>query len=216
MGALQQQLSSFGATDPWWKVAGITAVGAYAPKGSASLAASYTNLANNAVPIAPGVAPTWNATDGWIFNGTTQYLDTSLTPVGVTQAWSMFIRYSSLTGGDANTTIIGVGDGAGSWFMIQPNGVDYRYGGETGPVGGGLATGVLGIAGNQGYRNGIAEGGVIPPAAVTYPTIIVGGTNYRFTGAIFLASVKVQAVAIYSGVLNDTQAAALTTALNAL
>jgi hypothetical protein len=52
---------------PWWT--GLLV--AYQPKGAASLAASYANLgtagaANNA---APGSAPTWNATDGWICDG---------------------------------------------------------------------------------------------------------------------------------------------------
>ena len=59
---------------PWWQVAGKTCVAAYQPKGAASLAASYVNLANpGTYDAAPGAAPTWASATGWTFNGT-QYL----------------------------------------------------------------------------------------------------------------------------------------------
>ena len=62
------------AVAPWWKVAGKTCVAAYQPKGAASLAASYVNLANpGTYDAAPGAAPTWASATGWTFNGT-QYL----------------------------------------------------------------------------------------------------------------------------------------------
>ena len=80
--------------DVWWKIS--SPVVAYQPKGAVSLAASYSNLVNPGTnDAALGVAPTWNATDGWIFNGSTQYLSTgALTLTGESTA---IIKFTGAT-----------------------------------------------------------------------------------------------------------------------
>ena len=82
MLATRMRMAAAGVTGTpaagWWVVAGKTCVAAYQPIGAASLAASYTNLANpGTYDAAPGVAPTFDAVNGWAFN-TTQYLETGI------------------------------------------------------------------------------------------------------------------------------------------
>lgn len=72
---------------PWWLSGGIAAascLAAYTPKGALNLAASYDNNAApaNGLPdgtydAAPGVAPTWDAVNGWTLAGA-QYLVSAL------------------------------------------------------------------------------------------------------------------------------------------
>ncbi len=60
----------------WWDLSGTitTCVAAYQPKGAASLAASYVNLANPGTNnAAEGSAPSFSSA-GWTFNGTSNYL----------------------------------------------------------------------------------------------------------------------------------------------
>jgi hypothetical protein len=67
------------------------AIAAYQPKGAASLAASYVNLANpGTYNAAPGVAPSFDAATGWGFT-TTQFL---ITGVRMFQPYSVIMRYS--------------------------------------------------------------------------------------------------------------------------
>jgi len=83
----------------WWVVAGKTCVAAYQPKGAADIAASYVNLASpGTYNAAPGTAPTWDATSGWIFNGSTQYLTTGVIPT-VFNTWTVIVRFSNVSGG---------------------------------------------------------------------------------------------------------------------
>ncbi len=93
----------------WWLRGGIPAancIAAYQPINAASLAASYVNLANPGTnDAAPGVAPGWNKTDGWTFNGLTQYLTTGIIPAS---GYSMIIRFSQ-------TEYILNADLAGEW-----------------------------------------------------------------------------------------------------
>lgn len=63
------------AESNWWEVAGKTCVAAYQPKGAASLAASYGNLANpGTYTLGPGDAPTFDTALGWTFDGIADWL----------------------------------------------------------------------------------------------------------------------------------------------
>ena len=98
MPILGSGLMTHRAASGWWLSGGISAANckaAYAPKGAASLVASYSNLnAPGTNDAAPGTAPTWDATNGWIFNGTNQYLTTGIVPAA---GYSMIVRFSNLT-----------------------------------------------------------------------------------------------------------------------
>jgi hypothetical protein len=78
----------------WWNNNGAIAgcVAAYQPIGAADLAASYVNLFNPGTNnAAPGTAPTWDVTDGWIFGGT-NYLNTGIVPA---DSYSVFVRFTN-------------------------------------------------------------------------------------------------------------------------
>jgi len=200
----------------WWEVSGITCVGAYQAKGADSLAASYTNLADAETPLVPGVAPTWDATDGWIFNGTTQYIDTTIVPAN-DQTWSFMVRYSAAT--TDQRWVVGVVDGGfGAYFGSTPlffGSIQYASGGIQ-STGTNTAAGVVGIAGNKAYHDGVAESGTISSAAGSWDGLAIGGLRLSGGTATSFYAGKIQAVALYSGTLNGTQVANLTIAMNAL
>jgi hypothetical protein len=89
------------AAIPWYLSGGIVAancIAAYQPKGAASLAASYVNLANpgtynltngHATPV------NWGATTGWKGNGTVAYFKTGLIPSGALSFAGVFLDISS-------------------------------------------------------------------------------------------------------------------------
>lgn len=203
------------AASTWWDNNGAISgcVAAYAAKGAADLAASYINLANpgtyNAVPI---VAPTWNATDGWIFNGSTQYLSTQITSPGIT--WSVLIRFSNFTH-TTNKVFFGTYTGPTVNFLLQTgvNGFASYNGGVSASNTPAISSGVLGFAGKQPYRNGVAEASTIPaggtaPAGIVY----INGFN---AGSQLMAA-YFQAFAIYNVTLTSGQVATITTAMQAL
>lgn len=204
-----------GSAAAWYLRGGIPAancVAAYQAKAAASLLASYTNLAHPGTNNAGlGVAPTWDATTGWTFNGTTQFLTTGLVPAS---GWSMVVRYSNASITVDNLTIAGTFK-AGSRFEVcarSSNTVVYASGNflQVTPK---LQTGILGIAGQQGYRNGVADGAAIGAWTTSGPPPILigdrGGAASKFSG-------NIQALAFYNAVLSPAQMLAVTTAMAAL
>ena len=221
---LHRTLGPLGVTakvaSSWWLSGGISAsnaVAAYAPKGAASLAASYTNLANpGTYDAAPGVAPTFDTSTGWTFNGTTHYLTTGITPE---DGWSAIVRFS----GAANNglAIFGTSNNPGGaykcFWLIANDGSKVQYGhqGTLYRVPG-MASGVLAFAGQQGYRDGAADGGAIPTSSGSYPyTVFLGATNFSGGAANKWPGV-ICALAFYNTTLSAAQVAAVTTAMNAL
>lgn len=201
----------------WWLAGGAPVpIAVYQPKGAASLAASYTNLANpGTYDAAPGVAPTWDLVNGWTFNGLTQYLKTGVVP---TTASSAIIRVSNgVKGAGAAWTVFGAYGGAtNKRFHIFPivSTTNHRYGhGNYADGSGAVASGVLAIVPGAGYLNGAPD---VSITAGVGPGVeaIIGGFNNNGT-PYFDGSGSVQAIAIY-----DTSIAAyisaLTTEINAL
>ena len=210
----------------WWDDSGAISgcVAAYAPIGAASLAASYSNLQNpGTYDAAPGVAPTFDTATGWTFNGSTQYLTTGVVPTA--QGWSMLVRFTSPgtdvkryiggsyrdSGGNAQFVMVARHDGS-PFVVYYGNGLT----GSTRAVSPRANSGVLGIAGAQGYRDGVADGTAIPAGAPVGPlAVMIGAMNYNGT-AIHHSDITVQAWAIYNATLTAGQVATLTTAMNAL
>ena len=207
----------------WWTIAGQTCVAAYQPKGAASLAASYVNLANpGTYNAAPGVAPTWDAATGWTFNGSTQYLTTGITP---TSGWSFFIRFS---GAGNNGWLIRATDSAGSHGIgFAPRrysaGAGYYLQHGNGTLNQGvfvgmpaLTSGVAGVAQKDAYLNGMDVGdaqssftGPVSPFHI--------GAQQNFSGAVgAFCAATVLGVAIYSTTLSAADGAALTVRINEL
>jgi hypothetical protein len=212
-------LGSAATVEPWYLSGGVSAancIAAYQPKGAASLAASYDNLAGASYDAAPGVAPTFDAETGWTFNGSTQYLDTGVDPVN-DQTWSMIVRYSGATTVNY-VAICGTRIGGGTAFAIEPNspdGVYYASGGFVAKATG-VAAGNLAIAGTKAYRNGVDEGLTLGVSAGDWASVLIG--CFRDTGgapAQFCAA-SVQAIAIYDVTLTADQVAAITAAMGDL
>lgn len=205
---------------PWYLAGGISAsacVIAYQAKGAASLAASYVNLARAGDNAAPGAAPTWDASSGWTFNGTTQFLRAG-TSIAANN-WSIFVQYAGLAAGTrclvgCSKTVVPrgsfyVGEVPGNMVVISGD----AFGGALNAPA--LATGNYGASGKQPYRNGIAEPAADTPGGGTGLSLYIGASNNDGAAASF-ASVQVRAVAIYSVTITAPQALALARAMAAL
>lgn len=219
-------LGQGGGLPSWITAGGISlsnVVAAYQPKGAASLAASYTNLVNpGTYDATPGVAPTWDTVNGWKFNGTTQYLDTGIVP-SIQQDWTVVTRYSYPDPNSAFCSLFGCSPASnvGMISAIVTSDVDdtyYYYNGSflvktqvrT------VLEGVIAIAGNKAYFNGVAESGTISADATVNDRSLYIGTHNNIGAAFFGASMasRRQAFAIYNTVLTAPQVLAVTNAMN--
>lgn len=201
---------------PFWAVGGLDGfcVAAYKPKGALTQNLSYVNLANPGTnDMAAGVAPSWLASTGWVFNGTTQYLLNNLTP---TSGWSMFVHYANLlsTGaaiivGSQNTT------GDRRFYLGRAAGGAEIYGNGGIAANGAISgTGVIGFAGEKCYFNGVDEGLTISGWSdpISAQPIFAGALNANGTATTF-CSVRIHALAIYNTVLDATKVDLLTKAM---
>ena len=191
---------------------------AYQPKGAASLAASYIDLTGNGHDATPIVAPTWNISNGWIFNGSDQYLLTSFIPA-VDQSQSMLVQFTNLTryGTDINTSAnpCGVDEGGNQDFGFDCgasaqwwNNGSYLNNSQT------PTEGNLGIGGSKAYIDGVDQGSSIPTGStITLPVAI--GCENRATPRNY-ASVYIQALAIYDVALSPGEVAVIAAAMAAL
>ena len=208
-----RKLSGIGAADVWWEVAGETIVAAYQPKGADDLADSYINLANPGTnDAAPGVAPTWDAVNGWIFNGSTQYLTTGMNmPDGST----LLIRYSDWDiAAGADTLFAQYTSGSARWY-VEDDGSNARLlrGSSIVNYASLDASGVLGMADNDLYLGGVKGGANTGTTNTGSGNLLIAAHP---SGPTNFANAKIQAIAIYSTTLDAAQMAALTTAMNAL
>ena len=198
-----------GAAGNWWEAGGASGVvAAYTAKGAASLAASYVNVANpGTFDAAPGVAPTWNVATGWTFDGASRYLTTGIT---VTQAYTLAVAF---TGAPSAVQVI-LGHFGALYNRLLPNRLSQGVGYGQTYVLPGLTSGVLVLAGANGYRNGVSETGAADIGSGTNSPYIGAQNSAGSPGAYYGGSV--QAVAIYNNVLTAPQVAALSTAMAAI
>ena len=196
----------------WWRAGGAPEpVAAYQPIGAASLAASYVNLANPGVfDAAPQSTPVWSSA-GWDMT-TNWRLLTGITGIAVGfDGWSMLVRFSAASSAHS---AFGVYNAAGNSFSIFPSlssRVYYTIN-QDNFITPALTAGVLGIAGNTGYRNGSFDlalsGGGNPTGQ-----IVIGARND--TTSQFWSGVW-EAGAIWDTTLTAPQMAAVSAAMAAL
>ena len=201
----------------WWEVTGETCVAAYQPIGAASLAASYSNLANpGTYDAAPGTAPTLDA-DGWVF-ASSAYLKSGVIPGA---AYTMIVRFSNYT--PTGGAVIAGSEGAtGTKFYFYPQRStsedfkQYAFGDDGTETGAdtGVASGVMALAANKGYYNGSFDVNAGTWSG-TGLEIYIAACNVNGTAMLFSPS-KIQALAIYSTTLDATQIADLTDVMEAL
>lgn len=206
------------AAASWWLDGGVdpaSAVAVYQPIGAASLAASYTNLANpGTYNAAPGVAPTWASGTGWGFAGV-QYLTTGIVAAS---GWSAVVRVSNCT--QSYASAFGDRTLSTARFYIQPNTPNaggsaiFAYGNlESNGKAGSNVNGVLAVTPNAGYVNGVQN--------VTFSATWSGSGGGIFIGtrngsAPAPLNGNIQAIAIYSTTLTAPQVAAISAAMAAL
>lgn len=205
------------ASSGWWLSGGISAANAiavYQPKGAASLAASYVNLANpGTYDAAPGTAPTFDTATGWTFDGSTQYLDSGVIPA---DGYTMIVRYANRTGG---TCLAGTQNASTIRFWMRTHQTAssrrYGYGDNVQTVASAANSGVMAMAGTNCYFDGVSEGTAGAWAAGTHYSVYIGARNLVDTSGEFWAG-DVCAVAIYDTTLTSDQVAAVSTAMAAL
>lgn len=213
-GVLVMQTKAAAAT-PRWLVGGISAancIAAYEAKGAASQAASYTNLANPGTFTATApVAPTWNATDGWIFNGTSQYL---LGPNVLNNSYSVIIKFNSLNISGSNKTLFGAYHDSGqdaAFLMRASDASNFGYfnGLTTSTIASPSATsGIQAIAGKSVYKNNNTVAATIP--AGTFSTTLImafGAYYYRNTTPAAYGQFNLQAIYFYDKILSSGEIA---------
>lgn len=212
-------LLMIGQKKPWYLSGGVAksnCIASYKPKGAVNLANSYINLANpgtyNAAPGPVGGAPTWNATDGWIFDGATQTLTTGIVlAAGANATTTMIVRFTA-----AAAYIVGIHDGTGGRYVVSPTvGVTFRqYVSGTGTnsvAGGNITAGIMALAGGNCYLNGATDGTLVPSAVdpAGHP-IIIGGDTWSYDAC------KIQAFAVYNIILTAAQIATVSASMAVL
>ncbi len=202
-----------GAAAAWYLAGGVSAanvIAVYQPIGAASLAASYTNLANpGTYTAAPGVAPTFDTATGWTFAAaSSQYLDTGIT---YQPAWSVVVRFSDgTTSGTVRLFDVGT-DKLSVIPGFSASSVYWNAGATANNRTPAMYSGVLAAAGNQPYRDGSADGATFT-GTITSGSFRIAARNDTtryFSG-------KIQALAIYNVTLDAAQVAAISSAMAAL
>ena len=189
-------LGQKGGLRTWWNLDGgiPDPTGAYQSVGAASFADSLVNLANpGTYDLTVGNAPAWDAVNGWTGDGINDYLRTGITPA---DGWSAIVRFSGVAIWFTDC-LFGESDGANpsARFAITPA-RNYQQGGSLG-VAGNTAAGIMAIAGQQGYLNGVADGGAIPAwAGAAFGEIYLLARNTSI-GAIDNTIGAEQAIAFY-------------------
>jgi len=203
----------------WWDPnnEGLCVWGAWQAKGALSLADSYVDLSGNGNNLSLGVAPGWAVGTGWQFDGVTHFLKTGFIPAS-DQSQSYFIQFTNGSAVTGNKVLFGMLSGVQwTWIRPVPNAIqlDYAHGTTNVFVSPNKTTGNLGIAGNQGYRDGVPDGGAIAGfSAAPTRDIWIGAMNngaatwyYQFYGIAFV---------IYDCVLTAGQVASVYAAMAAL
>jgi hypothetical protein len=202
-------------TNTWWAAGGASAsiLGRYPAIGAASRAASYSNLANPGTnDLTEGVADVdWTTQNGWA-GADYKYLLTGIVP---TSDDTVIVHFGDI--GASNTNgIFGAIDGAKYFAAFQTN---YGYLSAKNASGATaiLATqlrnnGVIAIAGNTVYFNGVS----------------IGACDGAYNGANALALMaanaagvspivgKVKSAVVYSSTLNASQISMVTNGMRAI
>jgi hypothetical protein len=96
----------------WWLTEGLTAsdvVAAYRAKGAGSYANSLENLVEDTYTLVDtGHAPDWDDTNGWYFDGVSEYL--SVPTMTINQNLTVIIRFSGATVNATRRALFGFSD----------------------------------------------------------------------------------------------------------
>lgn len=210
--------NAFAATDgaPHWATAGGTIapehIAAWTPKNAGSLAGSYVQFGTLPSSFGVGIAPTWNASTGWTFNGSTQYLKSGIAPQIQISTWSMAVRWSN-----ANPAVSF--DFCGSRDPRFEIGFDvslmfYGYGNSFARGAAPSAAGNVVLAGRSCYLNGVLDT-TVPVSSISTvpPTVYIGArhngvsTDRYFSGNVLAFAIWDIDVSAYASVIANGLAA---------
>jgi hypothetical protein len=196
----------------WWLSGGISAancIAAYQAKGAASYAASLVNLANpSTYDLTTAAAPTWNTATGWTDDDASKYLLSGLTWHTVN---TVIIKFANgVASYPVDRTLIGAADG---FNVIRGSSTDryYQNGNNWLTVSGCLTDGVMAIANDEAYVNGVTDGAISTGVISPSPVYILNNPNVNRGGLC-----DVIAVAFYNIELTTEQVAAVGTAMGLL
>lgn len=213
---LQQPVS-----ESWWLSGGISAAIAaavYQPKGAASYAASLVNLTGNATFNATeGVTPGWDATNGWMFDGTDDYLNSNVNGNGTNKQYSVLIKYTNLSLGSGD--IFGQYAADTNSFRISSVNANSMHCYNSGyylwthnAQGVTPTDGVIGIAGDRLYYNASDKGTFPSGSNLADLSFYIGTKNSNANPVV----IYIQALAIYSAPITPEQVTAVTAAMGVL
>lgn len=212
---------SLNPNPPHWSTLGGTIapshIAAWTPKGAASLAASYVQYGTLGTGLTVGVAPTLN--NGWLFDGSTQYLDTGIIPIN-TQVQSVGFVFSGFSDTTLYQSPFGsrtAPSGRSLEMTIGTTGDNETYyaNGNLNATPGRVASGVVIIAGNSAYLNGVLQTTVGAWTGTSLYTMYLGCLNNAGAAAQF-AGITMVAFVYYDIALTAPQVASLNTAMGAL
>lgn len=204
---------------PWYQAGNSPApIAVYLPKGAASLADSYVNLANpGTYNLAPGAAPAFDTATGWTFDGASQYLECGAS--AALKPYSVIARVKYVNTGTTYPAIVGASNNGGwevrlnsggtpSGFQLLRQGVAV-IGGTSGTTLGQNIDYVLAVTyGSSGafviYIDGIDSGSGtnnVTPTASTMKVGLAFGTDF-WKG-------EIKSIAIYNAELTGAQVAAI-------
>lgn len=208
---------------PWYLSGGIALANVAAvwqPKGAASLAASYLRIAGDQgnanldpIVVGKGVAPTWDAVNGWK-GSATAFLATGVIEA-TNGSWSALCRFSSAP---ASGIAMGWTNTRHSWIYPNNGAAQHLYhhaSAVANAVAVAKVSGVMGYRGAACYVDGVSDGTITQVAQVALEYYILGRNNAGVFATAFNGG-YIQAVAIYKATITEAQIIAVTAAMNGL
>lgn len=192
-----------GGGDDWWETpTTANPICVYQPKGAASYADSKTDLSGNGNDATEGTAPGWNATDGWIFDGVDDALNTGMQTDGT---WTFLMQFTDYVSNFRET--------GSDHVAMSPNWYISMYashGDGNKNAGSAYENGNMAMAQERIFKDGTWVYDLSSTAAQAEDFWLGGEGNIQW------AEFKLQAFAIYDGKLTDLEVATVAAAMAAL
>jgi len=200
----------------WWDPEGasLSVWAAYNPYEANSQAHSYMDVSGNGNDVTAGTAPGWANGSGWTFTAaSSQYLVTTFAPAN-DQSQTVIVQFSGV---DNNGYLFGCIEDANEEFWIIPDdgasAVEFANGQADTDATVHLE-GNLALAGDEGYKDGVALGLSMGAWAGSSTTAAyIGAYNNNGGGAAGFLNGTIKLMVIYDVALTDAQVAAVVDAM---